>query len=84
MIFSLTGVSEDSASDVKDPEEGGKIMFKKPTKRKSTEGKVLDASTSKKPKLDEHRSKTVDSKRKKLKGVKNKSLLSFGEDHEEQ
>ena len=73
-----------TAGDVKDSEAGGKIMFKKPTKRKSTEGKVLDASTSKKPKPDEHPSKTVGSKRTKVKGVKNKSLLSFGEDDEEQ
>ena len=66
---------------MKDSEAGGRIVFKKPTKRKSTEGKVLDASTSKKPKPDEQQSR---SKKTKTKGVKNKSLLSFGEEDEEQ
>lgn len=66
----------------------GKIVFKKPAKRKSSEGGgggVLDAST-KKPKTDEgsrpsHR--TSPGSKVKAKGVKNNSLLSFGDEEED-
>ncbi len=58
-------------------------MFKKPIKRKSSESKVLDASTSKKTKPNEKYSsdqRTQHQKTTKRKGIKNKSLLSFDDD----
>jgi len=60
-----------------DQEDTGKIVFKKPTKRRSSEGGVLDASTSKKLKTDQ----SIERK-PKTKGVKNNKLLSFGLDDE--
>ena len=60
--------------------EGEKILFKKPVKRRKSsegEGGVLDAST-KRPKQEKTKRRTSTSK-----SVKNSSLLSFGDDEEE-
>ena len=57
----------------------GKVIFKKPTKRSSTE---LDFNVSKKKKSDSGKEKSKEKKEKK-KGVKNTMLLSFGDEDEE-
>ena len=63
-----------------DEREEGKILFKKPVKRRSSdsEGGVLDAST-KKPRQGMRQRRTSTSK-----SIKNSSLLSFGEEEEEE
>ena len=81
--------------------DGGKIVFKKPTKRKSSEsgdpaGGVLDATTSKRPRQGDweekgcglgpsgRRRRRSSDGNSQSKGVKNKSLLSFGNDDEDE
>ena len=78
-------------------EDDGKIKFKKPTKRSSSENKsgVLDASSSKRSKQDAKESAAtivvggVTRRRRSSEGesrsrkVKNSSLLSFGDDEED-
>ncbi|XP_068678658.1 uncharacterized protein KIAA1143 homolog [Montipora foliosa] len=67
---------EDSKEDTykdRNLEQGGKIMFKKPTKRKSGENEKDLKSTNRK------KSKTAST----MKGVKNKSLLSFEDEGED-
>lgn len=76
---------EKEDNDTIDDSAGGKIMFKKPTKRKSSEAKALDASTSKKAKPNQERSSnrtTHHQKKTKSKGVMSKSLLSFDDDEQ--
>lgn len=69
-----------------DPPADGKILFKKPAKR-SSEDKFqgITASSSKKKKSDRGE-KTQDEQKevKSGKKIKNKSLLSFGGDDEEE
>ncbi|KAL9974190.1 hypothetical protein ACROYT_G011201 [Oculina patagonica] len=55
-------------------EDGGKIVFKKPTKRKSS-----DSEKDLKSKADKKKSKPAST----MKSVKNKSLLSFDEEEDE-
>ncbi|XP_066289801.1 uncharacterized protein KIAA1143 homolog isoform X2 [Branchiostoma lanceolatum] len=57
----------------------GKITFKKPVKRSAEEKSNLDASTSTKKRKDDK-----SDKKSKMKKVKNSSLLSFGDDEEEE
>lgn len=91
---SVPTVEPRPSHDDGDSSEGGKIVFKKPTKkRKSSDGGggVLDATTSKKPRQGEAEEKGGAGRRRrrssggesKSKGVKNKSLLSFGDNEEE-
>lgn len=73
--------------------EGGRIVFKRPAKRKSSESGVLDASTNKKAKQDSPRSqggssgsgrqRRRSSGESQSRGVKNSSLLSFGDEEED-
>lgn len=69
-----------------DPPADGKILFKKPAKR-SPEDKFqgITASSSKKKKKNDGGEKTQDEQKevKAGKKIKNKSLLSFGGDEEE-
>nr|ACM09436.1 KIAA1143 homolog [Salmo salar] len=63
----------------------GKILFKKPTKRSSDKFQGITASSNKKKK-SEGKSEGGDEEKKEEKSekkVKNKSLLSFGEDEDE-
>lgn len=87
--------SEDGVQD------GGKITFRKPNKRKSGDGErsgVLDASSSKRPKQDDPTKDSVATivmggvtrRRRRSSGgesrsrqVKNTSLLSFGDEEED-
>ena len=79
----------------------GKIVFKKPAKRKSSDsvdpaGGVLDATTSKRPRQGDgeekghglgpsgRRRRRSSGGNSQSKGVKNKSLLSFGGDDEDE
>ncbi|XP_071958352.1 uncharacterized protein KIAA1143 homolog [Antedon mediterranea] len=68
-------ISQEEVDDfIKEKERGdGKIVFKKPTKRKNDESEMN--STTKKKK---------DKDKSKIKKVKNNSLLSFGEDEDEE
>lgn len=80
-----------------DRDDVGKIKFKKPAKRKSSEDRtgVLDASTSKRSKQDDENASTVivggvAKRRRRSSGgesksrqVKNNSLLSFGDKGED-
>lgn len=56
-------------------EDGGKIVFKKPTKRKST-----DSEKDLKSKADDRKKSKATST---MKSIKNKSLLSFGDEEDE-
>ncbi|XP_071251825.1 uncharacterized protein KIAA1143 homolog [Salvelinus alpinus] len=67
------------------PPADGKILFKKPTKRSSDKFQGITASSNKKKK-SEGKSEGGDEEKKEEKSekkVKNKSLLSFGEDEDE-
>lgn len=77
--ISLLYLGREKADDSHEGEKG-KILFKKPVKRRKSsegEGGVLDAST-KKPRQEKTKRRTSTSK-----SVKNSSLLSFGEEEEE-
>uniref|UniRef100_A0AAY5K462 DUF4604 domain-containing protein n=1 Tax=Esox lucius TaxID=8010 RepID=A0AAY5K462_ESOLU len=68
------------------PPADGKILFKKPTKRSSEKFQGITASSSKKKKQSSVTSETDEEKTEekvKLGKVKNKSLLSFGDDEDE-
>ncbi|XP_054897983.1 uncharacterized protein KIAA1143 homolog [Poeciliopsis prolifica] len=63
----------------------GKILFKKPAKRSSSDKfQGITASSSKKKKEDGAGEQEEDKDRKSGKKVKNNSLLSFGDDEEEE
>ncbi|XP_007550503.1 uncharacterized protein KIAA1143 homolog isoform X1 [Poecilia latipinna] len=63
----------------------GKILFKKPAKRLSSDKfQGITASSSKKKKEDRAGEQEEDKDRKSGKKVKNNSLLSFGDDEEEE
>ena len=68
------------------PPADGKILFKKPTKRSSDKFQGITASSNNnKKKKSEGKSEGGDEEKKEKseKKVKNKSLLSFGEDEDE-
>ena len=75
-----------------DSDNDGRIKFIKPRKRKSSESKsgVLDASTSKKSKGEGEETGVIRRRRRSSGGesksgrVKNNSLLSFGQDDDEE
>ncbi|XP_043973327.1 uncharacterized protein KIAA1143 homolog isoform X2 [Gambusia affinis] len=63
----------------------GKILFKKPAKRSSSDKfQGIAASSSKKKKEERAAEQEEDRDRKSGKKVKNNSLLSFGDDEEEE
>nr|XP_046254794.1 uncharacterized protein KIAA1143 homolog [Scatophagus argus] len=80
----LTG----SGTEKDDEPPDGKILFKKPAKRSSSDKfKGITASTSKKKKSDGGEEEEEKKKQKEVKSgkqVKNSSLLSFGGDEEEE
>lgn len=67
-------------------EDGGKILFKRPVKRRRSSEGVLDASTKKTKDLggSEGRGKgrSPRSRKGSSSGVKNSSLLSFGDEED--
>ncbi|KAG9276374.1 hypothetical protein AMEX_G8686 [Astyanax mexicanus] len=71
---------KDSKKDDQPPPDG-KIIFKKPEKRSSDKFEGITASSSKKKKKSEDGEKEKESKSGVK--VKNSSLLSFGDDEEE-
>ena len=74
----LATSSTDDTSDGKDSSEsGGRIIFKRPVKRRSSESGAIHGSTSKRAKDDSEKPKTYSSK-----GVSNTSLLSFDQDED--
>ncbi|XP_033124772.1 uncharacterized protein KIAA1143 homolog [Anneissia japonica] len=72
-------ISEQEIEDfMKEKERGdAKIVFKKPTKRPSDESEVNTSSTKKKK-------EKKDKEKSKMKKIKNNSLLSFGDEEEEE
>ena len=72
----------DTQPDSTSEEDSGKIVFKRPVKRRrsSSEG-ILDAST-KKTKEEGRGGKPRSRRRSSSSGVKNSSLLSFGDEEE--
>lgn len=75
-----------SGADKDDPPPSdGKILFKKPAKRSSSDKfQGITASSSKKRKSDGGEKEEEEKKEKLGKKVKNTSLLSFGGDEEEE
>jgi len=65
----------------REPDVSAKVVFKKPTKRSSTEENDLNVSSSKKKKEN---SKDNCDKKKQIKAVKNRNLLSFGDDEDDE
>uniref|UniRef100_A0A4W5NHX7 Zgc:77056 n=1 Tax=Hucho hucho TaxID=62062 RepID=A0A4W5NHX7_9TELE len=82
-VLQIKGVKDGTEKEDKPPADG-KILFKKPTKRSSDKFQGITASSSKKKK-SEGKSEGGDEEKKEKteKKVKNKSLLSFGEDEDE-
>ena len=81
-VLSVNAGGDESTKD----DDSAKIVFRKPVKRRSSEGEgALDASTSKKAKTDGsgHGGKPRTRRTSTSKAVKNSSLLSFGDDEEE-
>lgn len=66
------------SDDNEEHESDGKIKFKKPVKRQGETKSDLQTRTSKKSKQEKGKKKSS------AKEVKNSSLLSFGEDEEEE
>ncbi|GAA6064944.1 uncharacterized protein KIAA1143 homolog [Tachysurus ichikawai] len=72
-----------SNKDEKPPADG-KILFKKPAKRSSDKFEGITASSnSKKKKKNENEEEEEEKKKESGVKVKNRSLLSFGDDEEE-
>lgn len=66
------------------PPADGKILFKKPAKRSSDKFEGITASSnSKKKKKNENEEEEEEKKKESGVKVKNRSLLSFGDDEEE-
>ncbi|XP_041726544.1 uncharacterized protein KIAA1143 homolog [Coregonus clupeaformis] len=78
-VLQIKGVKDGTEKEDKPPADG-KILFKKPTKRSSDKFQGITASSSKKKKSE---GEDEEKKEKSEKKVKNKSLLSFGEDEDE-
>ncbi|XP_027004760.1 uncharacterized protein KIAA1143 homolog [Tachysurus fulvidraco] len=74
---------QDSNKD-EQPAADGKILFKKPAKRSSDKFEGITASSnSKKKKKSENEEEEEEKKKESGVKVKNRSLLSFGDDEEE-
>lgn len=82
-VLQIKEVKDGTEKEDKTPADG-KILFKKPTKRSSDKFQGITASSNKKKK-SEGKSEGGDEEKKEKseKKVKNKSLLSFGEDEDE-
>nr|ACM09559.1 KIAA1143 homolog [Salmo salar] len=83
-VLQIKEVKDGTEKEDKTPADG-KILFKKPTKRSSDKFQGITASSNKKKK-SEGKSEGGDEEKKEEKSekkVKNKSLLSFGEDEDE-
>ena len=81
--MSTAGKESHTEDDDSTAASGDKIVFRKPVKRRSSEGEgALDASTSKKAKA-EGPGKPRARRTSTSKAVKNSSLLSFGDEEEE-
>nr|ACM08459.1 KIAA1143 homolog [Salmo salar] len=83
-VLQIKEVKDGTGKEDKTPADG-KILFKKPTKRSSDKFQGITASSNKKKK-SEGKSEGGDEEKKEEKSekkVKNKSLLSFGEDEDE-
>ncbi|XP_061074503.1 uncharacterized protein KIAA1143 homolog [Conger conger] len=75
--------NKDSKSEEKPPADG-KIIFKKPEKRSSEKFQGITASSSKKRKQQEEKESHKEKEENEGKKVKNSSLLSFGDDEEDE
>ena len=76
--IALVTSNKDETGESKDnSESGGKIIFKRPVKRRSSESGAIQGSTSKRTKDDSEKPKKYSSK-----GVSNASLLSFDQDED--
>ena len=84
-VFEEYGISVRLSSDDEAPADG-KILFKKPAKRSSSDKyQGITASSSKKKKSEAPSKEEEEGKKEEKSGkkVKNNSLLSFGDDEEE-
>ena len=84
-IGSVTADRKETHAQDDDGASGDKIVFRKPAKRRSSEGEgALDASTSKKAKTEGsgHGNKPRARRTSTSKAIKNSSLLSFGDEEE--
>lgn len=84
-VLQIKEVKDGTEKEDKPPADG-KILFKKPTKRSSDKFQGITASSNNnKKKKSEGKSEGGDEEKKEKseKKVKNKSLLSFGEDEDE-
>lgn len=79
-VLQIKKDTKDSKKDDQPPSDG-KIIFKKPEKRSSDKFEGITASSSKKKKKSEDGGREKESKSGVK--VKNSSLLSFGDDEEE-
>ncbi|XP_036443663.1 uncharacterized protein KIAA1143 homolog [Colossoma macropomum] len=80
-VMQIKKESKDSKKD-EEPPADGKIIFKKPVKRSSDKFEGITASSSKKKKKSESEEMKKDTKSGVK--VKNNSLLSFGDDEDEE
>lgn len=79
-VLQIKEVKDGTEKEDKTPADG-KILFKKPTKRSSDKFQGITASSNKKKKSEGGDEEKKEEKSEKK--VKNKSLLSFGEDEDE-
>ncbi|XP_029600227.1 uncharacterized protein KIAA1143 homolog [Salmo trutta] len=79
-VLQIKEVKDGTEKEDKPPADG-KILFKKPTKRSSDKFQGITASSNKKKKSEGGDEEKKEEKSEKK--VKNKSLLSFGEDEDE-
>ena len=73
----VTSNTDETDKSKDSSENGGRIIFKRPVKRRSSESGAIQSSSSKRTKDDSERPKKFSSK-----GVSNASLLSFDQDED--
>ncbi|XP_071025457.1 uncharacterized protein KIAA1143 homolog [Oncorhynchus clarkii lewisi] len=84
-VLQIKEVKDGTEKEDKPPADG-KILFKKPTKRSSDKFQGITASSNNNKKKKKKKSEGGDEEKREEKSekkVKNKSLLSFGEDEDE-
>ena len=75
----ICGPQPNPTSAAASEEDSGKIVFKRPVKRRRSSEGVLDASTKK---TKDQSGDKVRRRRRSSSGVKNSSLLSFGDEED--
>ena len=76
-IVLATSNTDETGEDKDSSESGGRIIFKRPVKRRRSESGAIQGSTSKRTKETSEKPKKYSSK-----GVSNASLLSFDQDED--